>query len=62
MSDGPWFYCLKHGTVEPLEGCVARDRLGPFATRAEAERALQTIAERNERADAADKEWEEGRR
>ena len=61
MSDGPWFYCLKHSTVEPLEGCVARDRLGPFATRAEAERALQTNAERNERAGAADKAWEEGR-
>jgi len=30
------------------DGCANKDRLGPYATRAEAERALQTAAERNE--------------
>jgi hypothetical protein len=31
-----WWYCLKHQTVEPDQGCPAKDRLGPYATREEA--------------------------
>ncbi len=41
MADGPWFFCLKHQTVEPRDGCAERHRLGPYETRAEAERALE---------------------
>ena len=37
-------------------------RLGPFETRAEAEHALQKVAERNEKADAEDRAWDEGGR
>jgi hypothetical protein len=45
---GQYYYCLEHHTVEPEEGCRAADRLGPYATRAEAERALEKVQERNE--------------
>lgn len=60
MAQGPWFYCLRHGTVEGVDGCAERHRLGPYATREEAEHALQSLAERNEELDAEDREWREG--
>jgi len=60
MDTGPWYYCLDHRTVEPREGCPDRVRLGPYATRAEAEHALDKVAERNEAEDAADRAWREG--
>ncbi len=50
-SDAEWWYCLKHSQVEPREGCRNSDRLGPYATAGEAERALEKVQERNE-------EWE----
>jgi hypothetical protein len=53
MSGEPeYWFCLKHHTVEGREGCKAKDRLGPYASRQEAEHALQKVAERNE-------EWDE---
>jgi hypothetical protein len=58
VDQGPFFFCLKHHTVETRDGCAERHRLGPFATRAEAERALDKVAERNEAADASDRAWE----
>jgi hypothetical protein len=48
---GEWYYCLDHSTVEEGPECPAKNRMGPYATPAEAEHALQTAAERNE-------EWE----
>jgi len=48
MSDERWYFCLIHQRVEPELGCANSERLGPFATRAEAEHALETAAERNE--------------
>ncbi len=54
MSGGDWYWCLKHHTVEPYEGCKAEDRLGPYASRDEAAHALQKVQERNERWDAED--------
>jgi len=47
-EDPQYWYCLVHKTVEPREGCKNADRLGPYATRAQAERALETVEERNE--------------
>ena len=47
-SNGNFYYCLKHRAVEGAEGCKSEDRLGPYATRAEAEAALTKVAERNE--------------
>jgi hypothetical protein len=47
MAEEFW-YCLKHHTVEPQEGCKAADRLGPYASREEASRALEKVQQRNE--------------
>jgi len=58
MPQGPWFFCLKHHTVEDRDGCAERHRLGPYDTREEAEHALQSVAERNEQLDADDRKWE----
>ena len=54
MVDGgrpdEFWFCLKHHRVETADDdlCPAKHRLGPYATRAEADRALETVAERNE--------------
>ena len=60
MAQGPWFYCLKHNTVEDRDGCAERHRLGPYATREEAEHALQSVAEREERLTAEARSWRDG--
>ncbi|GAA1394788.1 hypothetical protein GCM10009613_43420 [Pseudonocardia kongjuensis] len=57
MSDEQWFYCLRHNTVEPLEGCRAADRLGPYPDRATAARALEIARERTEEEDRRDERW-----
>jgi hypothetical protein len=49
-----WWYCLKHHTVEPEQGCKAENRLGPYPTREAAEHALETVRRRNEEWDAQD--------
>jgi hypothetical protein len=49
-----WWYCLKHHTVEPDQGCKAENRLGPYPTREAAEHALETVRRRNEEWDAQD--------
>ena len=56
--DEEWYYCLEHKTVEPKLGCRNTTRLGPFATREEAARALDTVDERNEAWDE-DPDWDE---
>lgn len=51
MSD--FWYCVKHHRVEQGEDvCPPIDRLGPYATRDEAEQALATAERRNQ-------EWDE---
>jgi hypothetical protein len=42
-----WYYCLVHQKVEPEAGCPNAERLGPFATEAEAAQALELAHERN---------------
>jgi hypothetical protein len=49
---GEFYYCLRHRKAEEGPECPAKDRLGPYATRAEAERAIETVSERN-------REWDE---
>ena len=44
---GEWYYCLKHRTVEEGPECPAKDRFGPYATRGEAERAMDLARERD---------------
>ncbi len=48
VEPAEWYFCLRHHEVEPRAGCKAADRLGPYATRAEAQNALEKVAERNE--------------
>lgn len=51
---GEWFYCLKHKTVEEGPQCPSKNRFGPYATRTEAEHAMERVADRNEAWDAQD--------
>lgn len=47
MSD--FWFCVKHQRVETSENmCPPIDRLGPYATEAEAQQALAKAEERNE--------------
>lgn len=46
---GDFWFCVKHHRVEQGEDmCPPIDRLGPFATREEAEGALDKAVERNQ--------------
>ncbi|HEX4791282.1 MAG TPA: hypothetical protein VH372_22665 [Actinospica sp.] len=56
MSDegDQYYYCIKHHTVEGAVGCRARDRLGPYPTREEAQHALEKVKERNDAWQAQD--------
>lgn len=53
MADEQWWFDLKTKTVvsEPKNALKAVDRLGPYASREEAEHALQRVEERNEQWD-----------
>src|SRR5690349_9009575 len=44
---GEWFYCLEHKKVEEGPECPAKDRFGPYASRQEAQHAMETAQERN---------------
>ena len=55
MAEEYWF-CLTHHTVEGHDGCRNQDRLGPYPDAATAERALETVQERNEEWDN-DPDW-----
>jgi len=57
-DDDKWYYCLKHQTVEQGQGCAGTERLGPYATREEAEKAIGTAAERTEEWDN-DPRWKD---
>lgn len=53
MSDaGDWWFCLKHMRVEHGPGCPDRDRMGPYASEAEAAAAIEHARERNRRWEA----------
>jgi hypothetical protein len=54
-----WWYSLTRNTVEDDDGPTpGKDRLGPFATREEASRALEIAQERNREWDAQDGDGE----
>ena len=55
---GRYYWCLRHNRVETADNaCAERYRLGPYPTAAEAERALDRVAERNDAWDAEDARW-----
>jgi len=63
MADGgmpdQYWYNVRLRRVETVEDMSpAKDRLGPYSTREEAERALEKVEERNEQWDAADDDWD----
>ena len=60
MADQDWWFDLKtHAAVQDTKSSAkAVDRLGPYSSREEAERALEKVEERNESWDADDK-WGE---
>ncbi|WP_320772729.1 hypothetical protein [Streptomyces sp. CRN 30] len=45
---GEWYYCLQHQKVEEGPECPAKDRLGPYASREAAARAIETARDRTE--------------
>jgi hypothetical protein len=54
-----YYWCLAHQRVESDDNaCPARNRLGPYDSPAEAERALDKVRERNEAWEAEDARWE----
>jgi hypothetical protein len=61
-SDSSQFwYNLRTGRVETNDGkSQGKDLMGPYATRAEAEHALQAARERTRRLDEEDRRWREG--
>ena len=50
-DDQQWYYCLQHKTVEQGQSCANSERMGPYATSAEAQRALSQAAERTDKWD-----------
>jgi hypothetical protein len=49
MAENQWWYDLKtKSAVQDSRAGKAADRLGPYATREEAEHALEKVAQRNE--------------
>ena len=59
VQDEPeYYYNLSTGRVEEGKQSSGLDRMGPYATRGEAEQALQIAQERNEAADEAERAWD----
>lgn len=60
MSEGTQFYYnLSTGSVEEGRQSSGAELMGPYATRREAEQALQTAAARNEKWEEADEDWDD---
>ena len=53
---GRWYYCFKHDKVETQDDCRRRDRMGPYATREDAENWRERVADRNAEWDRKDRE------
>lgn len=60
--DDRWYYNVDEGRAEqgPAKRGYLTTRLGPYATKEEAERGLEELRRRNERMDEEDRQWEEG--
>ena len=60
--DNRWYYNVDTGKAEkgPARRGFLESRLGPYATREEAERGLDELHRRNAVMDEEDKRWEEG--
>lgn len=59
MADGEWWFDLKtKSAVQDARAGKSADRLGPYASREQAEQALDKVAERNETFDN-DPRWKD---
>ena len=47
-DDEQFYFCLQHKTVEQGQSCANSERMGPYATREEAQNSLASAAERTE--------------
>lgn len=57
MAEGDWWFDLNtKQAVQDDKAGKAADRLGPYPTREAAEKALETVQQRNEAADEWDKD------
>lgn len=57
-SGGHYYWCTRHHRVETdADVCPAKHVLGPYASAADAENALQQVRERNEAWEAEDARW-----
>jgi hypothetical protein len=56
-----FYYNITTGQVERWGQSPEKDLLGPFATAAEAANAVEIIRAREERKEAEDREWREGK-
>ncbi len=54
-DDKSWWFCLKDNRVEQGPGCAGKDRMGPYATREDAENWQEIAKRRNEEWDEQDK-------
>lgn len=58
-SQTQWYYNISTKQVEHGKKSDSLHRLGPYTTREEAEAALERVAQRNEAADAYDRQFDE---
>lgn len=56
-----WYYNVRTGQVEPEGQSKATDLLGPYPSPEAAANALESVKEREERLEAEDRAWAEGR-
>ena len=55
-----YWWCLTHARVEEGAGCPNMERMGPYASREQAEGAIARAKARTEAEDAKDQAWDEG--
>jgi len=61
MEEPEFWFNVRTGQVEETENkSQSKDLLGPYRTRSEAERALETARERTEKWDEEDRRWRDG--
>ena len=54
-----WYYDLESGEVVEGKQTGWENRMGPYASKAEAQHALDIVHQRNKAADAQDDDWED---
>lgn len=62
MADEAWYYNVEARQAEtgPSKRGFRETRMGPYASRAEAEQALATLHARDTARDEADRRWRDG--